>query len=196
MTSHPSVGLSRPPIRAPSRTTSQTQLPFSGKPSKHVLIDLTDVGRTVRDGEGPSKRRKTEDGARVAPDGLARFQYDGSDDRSWQASGSRQPPQHPDAQDQARFQSPTGTLPSTITDAVTTVAATKPPSLPPLPMRPGGLKAARPFRQHGFKGLSGLPSRDDVQVKPYVLEPPSFAPRFEQDSMSYIYIFQRLEDEY
>jgi len=192
MTNHPSVGLSRPHPRAPSRTASQTQLSFSGTPSRHVLIDLTDVARLSNDAETPSKRRKIENEARAVRAGLSDLQHDRSGDTLWQASVLGAPPQPTDQQGHAHFQSPSVPLSLSKTNAMEDGVPEESQSLLPLPMRPATLASARSYRQQRMTVYGGVSRREGVQVKPYVLEPPPFAPHFERDSMSCLYNF--LED--
>lgn len=184
MTSHPSVGLSRPHARPPSRTTSQTQRSFSGQPSKQVLIDRTDVARPSNDGETPTKRRRIGNDASGARVGFANFQHDRSGDNMWQASGSVGTPQHTEKESQTHFQSPTVPLSVAKPNAMGDGRSVDSQSLPPLPMRPGTLASARNYRQQKMTLYSGASRREGVQVKPYVLDPPSFAPHFGRDSTS------------
>ena len=184
MTSHPSVGLPRPHTRAPSRTASQTQLPYSSTPSRHVLIDLTDVARPSNGGETPSKRRKIENDASAGRGGRANIQRDGSGDNSCQPSGLAGTPPSTDKKGQPHFQSPCIPSPQVKTNVMEDGASVESQSLPPLPMRPGTLASARSYRQQTMTLYSGPSRKEGVQVKPYVLDPPPFAPHFERDSTS------------
>lgn len=186
MTSQPSVGLSRPHTQAPSRIASHTQPSFSGPPSRHVLIDLTDVVRPSNDGEPPSKRRKIENDARAVRAGLVNIQHDGNGDNLWQASGLRATPRKgPDQQDQGSFQSPNVHFSLAKAKAVEDSPPVEPQSLPPLPMRPETRASARSYRQQRMTVYCGPSRREGVQVKPYVLDPPPLAPRFERESMAF-----------
>jgi len=192
MTSHPSVGLSRPHIRAPSRTTSLNQYPSSGLVSKHVLIDLTDAVRGNRDGEALSKRRKTEnDSSATQDDGAgigSAFRHGGNSNNSRQASRRRQFLPFEAQLAQAHFESPSESFPSVPPSEMLPEAEKIPQSLPPLPMRPGSHASSRSHRQHRVTGIGGASGREGVQARPYVLEAPPFAPHFEQDSMLWFYI--------
>lgn len=192
MTTYPTVGLPRPHIRAPGRTTSQHQYPSNGLGSKPVLIDLTDPVRGPREGEAPNKRRKTEneslstqgDGGEIRP----AFQHGGKNESSRQASRQRQflPFEAQLAQANiAEFsQSSTSILPG----GGAAEAPEKSQSLPPLPTRPGSHLPSKSHRQNRITGFGRGSGREGVQAKPYVLEAPPFAPHYEQNSMLWPYI--------
>ena len=179
MTSHPSVGIRRPPLppssssfqRPPSRTASHSSPRLPRQASQQVVIDLTDAPASSRDPSGPAyKRQKLDDGTPTA--------------------GLRSPlPGDGEPMHQASQRSIVGS-PVSLNITTTALNSPRPQDLRhaedrsrsslPFPIRPGKY-APRPPKVLPFNKAA---TKGDVQVKPYVLSTPTSTPQYPTDSKS------------
>lgn len=176
MTSHPSLGLSRPQPRPPGRLPAQAQFASNGpRAAKHVLIDLTEGDGEIDDEAIPQKRRKTGHVGGPVPAVPAPPPFP----KVAAAISARKlsAPQPVQARPQKRRESR-----SVVEGVRTETAGSLSRSFPSLPKPLGNLGPSNSHRSHEATTKVGVPAREQVQVKPYVLEPPSVAPNLERES--------------
>lgn len=178
MTSHPSVGIRRPPLppssssfpRPLSRTASHAspQLPRPG--FQQAVIDLTDAPISSRDLLGPPyKRQKLEDG--TSSGGLRSPLLGNGEEPMHQASQNSNVGSPASLNiSTTNLDSPGGHDPRYVED--------RSRSSLPFPFRPGKYTPRSPKRLPFNKAAT----RGDVQVKPYVLSVPTSAPQYSTDS--------------
>lgn len=178
MTSHPSVGIRRPPLpsssssfpRPPSHTASHAspQLP---RPASQVVIDLTDALKSSRDLSGPAHKRQKLDDGTISGDLKSPLLGDGEPMLQTSQRSIVGSPVSVNI-NTSSLNSPRPQDPRYVED--------RSRSSLPFPIRPGKYVPRPPKRLPYNKTTT----RGDVQVKPYILSIPTFAPQYATDSKS------------